>query len=203
MQGGYAGNNWGQDVYALDATHPGASAYLHEVFSTLHGYGFDFFKIDFLYAGAVDGPRHDGGTGIEAYQQGLRTIRSAIGDSYLLGCGAPILPSAGLVDAMRVSTDVSPHFEAAPHDPTGPSQRAAAMSGAARAWQQGRFWVNDPDCLLARPAVERREEWATYVERYGGLRGSSDRLRDLDDWGLETTRWLLTDVPPPTPFAAD
>jgi hypothetical protein len=24
----------------------------------------------------------------------------------------------------------------------------------------------------------------------------------LDDWGLETTRRLLTDVPPPTPFSA-
>jgi ABC-type oligopeptide transport system ATPase subunit len=24
------------------------------------------------------------------------------------------------------------------------------------AWQHGRFWVNDPDCLMLRPGVERR-----------------------------------------------
>jgi len=202
VPGGYAGSNWNQNVYALDATHPDANAYLHEVFSTLHSFGFDFFKIDFVYAGAIDGARHDGSSPDAAYRHGLRTIRSAIGDSYLLGCGAPIFPSVGLVDAMRVSPDVAPHFEPAPHDPTGPSQRAAAMTGAARAWQHGRFWVNDPDCLLARSDVERREEWARHVERYGGMRGSSDRLRGLDGWGLETTRRLLSDVPPPVPFAA-
>lgn len=49
--------------------------------------------------------------------------------------------------------------------------------------------------------MERREEWAAHVERYGGLRGSSDRLAYLDDPGLETTRRVLSTVPPPTPFA--
>ena len=39
--------------------------------------------------------------------------------------------------------------------------------------------------------------------RYGGLRGSSDRLRALDGWGLQTTRRLLSGVPPPEPFAVD
>jgi alpha-galactosidase len=60
--------------------------------------------------------------------------------------------------------------------------------------------VNDPDCLIVRPEVERRQEWAGVVERYGGLRVSSDRIAALDAWGLDTTRRLLTEVPPPTPF---
>ena len=38
----------------------------------------------------------------------------------------------------------------------------------------GRFWVNDADCLIAGPHVERREEWAGVVEAYSGLRASSD-----------------------------
>jgi alpha-galactosidase len=104
------------------------------------------------------------------------------------------------VDAMRVSPDVAPELEPAAGDLSRPSQRAAALSVAGRAWQHGRFWVNDPDCLIARPAVERRERWARTVERYGGLRASSDRIADLDDWGLATTRRLLASVPPPTPF---
>ena len=50
--------------------------------------------------------------------------------------------------------------------------------------------------------MERRADWAGHVRRYGGLRGSSDRLAALDEWGLETTRDLLATVPPPTPFTS-
>src|SRR5215207_805853 len=90
----HAGHNWTQDLYGLDTTHPGAIAWLEEVFGTFRGMGFDLFKIDFVYAGALPGRRHaDGLTAVEAYRQGLRQIRAAVGDAYLLGCGAPILPS--------------------------------------------------------------------------------------------------------------
>ena len=48
---------------------------------------------------------------------------------------------------------------------------------------------------MAGPHVERREEWAEVVERHGGLRSSSDRLRGLDEWGLAMTRRLMRAVP--------
>ncbi|MEZ0071978.1 glycoside hydrolase family 36 protein [Planotetraspora sp. GP83] len=196
-----AGHNWDQDLSALDATHPGAAAYLRDTFGMLREAGFDYFKIDFLYAGALDGPRHSGAGPLDAYREGLRVIREAIGpESYLLGCGAPILPSVGLFDAMRVSADTAPKYEPWYGDPALPGQLGAALSTIGRAWQHGRFWVNDPDCLIVRPEVERREDWADVIERYGGLRVSSDRIASLDDWGMETTRRLLSDVPPPTPF---
>jgi alpha-galactosidase len=188
---GDAGHNWDQDLFALDLAR--AEDYLREIFTTLRSYGFDYFKLDFLYAGAVGG--------LDAYRHGLAVIREAAGpESYLLGCGAPILPSVGLLDAMRVSPDVGPEYEPEDGDMSRPSQRAATLTTVARAWQHGRFWVNDPDCLIARPQVERREEWAGVVERYGGLRASSDRIADLDAWGLDTTRRLLSTVPDPVPF---
>jgi alpha-galactosidase len=200
----FAGHNWEQDLFALDVTHPGAADYLHQVFTTLRDWGVDFFKIDFVYAAALDGGRFEDVPPVEAYRRGLRLVRQAIGpDAYLLGCGAPILPSVGLVDAMRVSPDTGPRYNPPLGDLSQPSIRAAMLSGAARAFQHGRFWVNDPDCLIVRPQVERREEWAAHVARHGGLRGSSDRLADLDAWGLETTRRLLGEVPPPTPFPPD
>ncbi|MGH3648698.1 MAG: glycoside hydrolase family 36 protein [Micromonosporaceae bacterium] len=196
-----AGRNWDQPLAGLDVTHPGAAGYLREVFTMLRSAGFDYFKIDFVYAGALDGPRHSGAGPLEAYREGLMQIREAIGEqAYLLGCGAPILPSVGLVDAMRVSADIAPEYEPLDGDLSLPSQRGAALSTVGRAWQHGRWWVNDPDCIVARPAIERREEWAATVERYGGLRASSDRIADLDDWGLATTRRLLGSVPPPEPF---
>jgi alpha-galactosidase len=196
-----AGFNWGQPLHALDTTHPGAVAYLHEVFGRLRGYGFDYFKLDFLYAGAIDGQRADGTTPLAAYRAGLELIRDAVGaQGYLLGSGAPLLPSVGLVDAMRISADISTTYATDDHDPSRPSQFGATLSTVERAFQHGRFWVNDSDCLLARPEMERREEWAATVERYGGLRVSSDRIADLDDWGMATTRRLLSSTPLPTPF---
>jgi alpha-galactosidase len=202
IPGTLAGHNWDQDTYGLDATHPGAQDYLRRVFTMLREVGIDYFKIDFIYAGALDGPRHSGADPVSAFRSGVELIRETIGPAaYLLGCGAPILPSVGLFDAMRVSADVAPHWAPLDGDPAQPSQRGAVFSTVGRAFQHGRFWVNDPDCVVARPAIERREEWAEIVDRYGGLRISSDRIADLDDWGMATTRRLLETTPPPVPFA--
>ena len=73
--------------------------------------------------------------------------------------------------------------------------KSAIITGTGRAFQQGRFWVNDPDNLIVRPMAEHRKEWAEHVRNYGGLRGSSDRIADLDEWGLEVTRELLSESP--------
>jgi len=191
--GAHPGHGWEQELAALDATHPEAEAWLREVFGTLRATGIDYFKIDFIYAGAMEGRRADPGiSGVDAYRHGLRVIREAIGpEAFLLGCGAPILPSVGLVDGMRVGPDIAHHVEPLDGDLSQPSQRAAAMNSRWRSWQHGRFWVNDADCLVAGPHVERREDWAEVVAAYSGLRSSSDRLRGLDDWGLATTRRLL------------
>jgi alpha-galactosidase len=189
----HAGRNWGHDLRVLDTTHPDAAACLTEVFTTLRAEGYDYFKVDFLYAGALDGIRHADVDPLTAYRSGIELIREAIGpDSYLLGCGAPILPSIGLFDAMRVSPDTAPHRRPEADDYSQPGQDPAEFTGAARQWQHGRLWTNDPDCLMARPAVETRERWAAHVESTGGLMASSDRLLSLDEWGVTTTRRLLT-----------
>ena len=114
------------------------------------------------------------------------------------GSGAPILPSVGLVDAMRVSPDT---FHEGGED--GSRGLRGRMSLVARAWQQGRFWVNDPDCLVARPSYALREEWSRTVERFGGLPSCSDRVADLDQWGLDATRRLLDGAGTAAPFGAD
>lgn len=189
----HAGRNWGHDLRVLDTTHPDAAAYLTEVFTTLRAEGYDYFKTDFLYAGALDGVRHADADALTAYRAGIALIREAIGaESYLLGCGAPMLPSIGLFDAMRVSPDTAPHRRPEADDHSQPGQDPAEFTGAARQWQHNRLWTNDPDCLMARPALETREQWAAHVESTGGLMASSDRLLSLDQWGVETTRRLLS-----------
>lgn len=196
---GYAGYNWGQDMVALDLTHPAVRDLLHASVSRLVGLGIDYLKLDFTYAGAVAGRRHTGASPVAAYRAGLELVREAAGDDcFLLGCGAPVLPSVGVVDAMRVSPDT---FHQGGED--GSRGLRGRPGAAARAWQQGRFWVNDADCLVARPDYSLREPWARTIEEYGGLRSCSDRLAELDDWGLRTTRRLLASAPGPVPFSDD
>ncbi|MFC0626978.1 glycoside hydrolase family 36 protein [Kribbella deserti] len=185
------GSGWNQQIHGLDLRHPAALPALIEVFGALAEH-VDYFKLDYLFAGAL--------SGIDLYREAMTRIREAVGESYVVGCGAPILPSIGLVDAMRVGPDIAPHYEPLVDDWSSYSQATATLSTVGRAWQHGRFWVNDPDCLIARPEMERRTEWADVVRRYGGLRCSSDRIADLDPWGLHTTRTALASVPPPVPF---
>jgi alpha-galactosidase len=83
-----AWKHWSQPVYALDTTHPDAAAWLHTVFRTLRReWGYDAFKVDFLFAAALPGRRHDPrATRAQAVRRGLAIIRDAIGDgAFLLG----------------------------------------------------------------------------------------------------------------------
>jgi alpha-galactosidase len=170
-------------------THPGAAEHLEGVYRTLSEDGFTYYKLDFLYAGAIDGQRFADASPLDAYREGLRIVRTGVGeDAILLGCGAPLLPSIGLVDAMRVGPDVDPHFEVRDADPSQPSMRGALSVGRSRAWMHARLWANDPDCLIVRQEVEQRERWAAHVEACSGLVFSSDALGALDRRGLALTR---------------
>ena len=196
---GDAGRNWGDDLVGLDLTHPGVLDLLADTFTHLVDRGIDYFKLDFLYGGAVPGRRLEDMTGVEAYRSGMSLIREVVGpDALLVGCGAPLLPSVGLVDAMRVSPDT---FHEGGED--GSDGLRGLMPLAARAWQQGRFWVNDPDCLVARPSYAQRDRWADAVAAFGGLASFSDRVGDLDDHGLEQVRALLARGGTAEPFLAE
>jgi alpha-galactosidase len=197
---GPAGRNWGQPLAGLDLTHPGVRELLTDQLQRLVALGVDYLKLDFLYGGAVPGRRHDDDLdAVAAYRSGLALVREAVGDAvYLVGCGAPLLPSVGLVDAMRVSPDT---FHEGGED--GSTGLRGLMPLAARTWQQGRLWVNDPDCVVARPSYSQRERWAGAARTYGGLRSFSDRIAELDDWGLEAVRGLLADGGTAAPLSAD
>jgi alpha-galactosidase len=196
---GPAGRNWGQELVGLDLTHPGPRDLLRQRLEWLLSLGVDYFKLDFLYAGAVPGRRHDGSDPITAYRSGLALVREVVGpDVTLLGCGAPLLPSIGLVDAMRVSPDT---FHEGGED--GSTGLRGLMPLAARSWQQGRLWVNDPDCLVARPSYSQRGKWAAAASDFGGLVSFSDRVAELDDWGLATVRAVLESGGRSTPFSQE
>ncbi|MCO6006923.1 alpha-galactosidase [Actinoallomurus purpureus] len=192
VEGAHAGVMWDQELSVLDVTHPDAAEYLIHVFRSLSELGLTHFKLDYLYAGALAGRRHEDVDPIAAYRRGLELIRMGAGPGATVhACGAPMLPSIGLADIMRVSPDTAPQVHPKAGDVSQPSQLGARLTGAAREFLHARWWVNDPDCIIVRPQVEAREEWAAHIDATGGLRGASDPIAALDAWGLETTRRLM------------
>jgi alpha-galactosidase len=97
---------------------------------------------------------------------------------------------------MRISPDVDPTWDPPDDDISQPGMRSAMANGRARAWQNNRLWVNDPDCVLARSEVPGRRAWADHVEAMDGLVVVSDPLADLDDEGLALVRRLLRPTDP-------
>lgn len=143
--------NWNKKIYALDITHPEAVEWLKNLFVGLKANGFDYFKIDFLFAGAIQGKRYAHNVSpIEAYRKGLKVIREAVGDSFVLGCGAPLLPSVGLVDGMRISADTAPFWDPNSPDIGYPNAYYALRNVITRNFMNNVLWWNDPDCLMLR-----------------------------------------------------
>jgi alpha-galactosidase len=201
LRGADAGRNWGGRIMALDVTRPGALDQVTGQLEELASLGVTYFKLDFLYAGALEGERAEGLGGIAAYRLGMAAIRDSIGEAAtIVACGAPLLPTVGLADAARVGPDTAPNWEPAGGDLSQPSGRSAHLVSRARAFTHGRWWSNDPDCLLARPGVECRGRRARQLGQLGRLASSGDLPEELDRWGLGATRRLMRPSDPgPTP----
>ncbi len=149
-----AGFNWGEQLYALDTTHPEALDWLAALMKKVRAWGYEYAKLDFLYAGALPGKRHVDMPRETAYRQGLAVIREALGEAYFLTCGAPILPSIGLCDGLRVGPDVAGYFTS-PRDDillmnfAAPGIRNALRTTLNRLWLQPLVHT-DPDVVYFR-----------------------------------------------------
>ena len=107
-----AGMNWGQRLYALDTSNPAVLDWLAGLMRQVRGWGYDYVKLDFLYAGALSGKRRGGEPREQSYRRSLEVMRDALGeDAYLVACGAPIFPSLGIADALRVGPDTAGEWE--------------------------------------------------------------------------------------------
>jgi len=192
-----AGYNWFRWCYGLDPTHPEVREHIRRLINTaVNEWGFPYLKLDFLYAAALPAKRHDATlTRAQAMRLALGDIREAAGpDTFLLGCGCPLGPAVGIVDGMRVGTDVAPDWEPQLFTPMlAPllksetdfvSTRNAIRNTIARAPLHRRWWLNDPDCLLVRDNDTRLTEaevrsLATVIALSGGMFLLSDDMTRL------------------------
>jgi hypothetical protein len=185
-------DNWGGKIYSIDGAHPEVQQWLHDLArQVVQAWGYDYLKIDFLLW-ATGGDSHYGGmTHAEAYRRGLAAIREGLGpEAFLLGCGAPLQHAVGYVNGMRIGADV---------DASWGGLQAPARAAALRRFYHRGAWLNDPDCLLARPPLSLGEAqaWASVVALSGGLTVFSDNLPKLSRERLV----LLQRTLPVTPVA--
>lgn len=201
-----AGWNWEGFCFGLDLTHPQVKEYIREVIETaVKEWGYPYLKLDFLYAAALAGKRHDPTkTRARAIRDGMELIRAVAGpDVYLLGCGAPLGSMLGIVDGMRISTDVAPDWDPKylglelifPNDPDLPSAKNAIQNTLTRSFMHNRWWQNDPDCLLLRPtsnlSLAEVQSLATTIFMSGGLLLISDSMNEVSGYRLKIAQAML------------
>jgi alpha-galactosidase len=208
------GHNWGGPYYGLDTTHPEVLVWLRELAREVVGWGYSYLKLDFLFAGALPGVRHDPTkTRAEAYRMGLSALREGAGeDTFLLLCGAPLASSIGFADAMRTGPDVAPIWDDDTrrvwlHDATGPAARNALHTALSR-WYQHAWYQPDPDVMIAREVQSmlsgsERHALLGLLDVIGGLRASSDPVSSLGDEGLILLRRSLELSTPDRPITLE
>jgi len=183
----------GRPYHVLDATHPAAADYLAGIFSGLRRDGFTYFKIDFLYAGAYEGRRHNNTvTGTEALRIGLQRIFDAVNpprsseEAFIVACGAPLLPIVGLVHGARIGGDVgAPQIQ---DGKAGPPQVGFALvlsmarNTAARVFFDRTLFTNDPDVVMVpspQLSLDEARVMVTVAALSGGIFMLSDDLDTL------------------------
>jgi len=197
-------HNWGDDGLALDVTRSDVLDFVAETIIAVVGWGFRYLKLDFLYAGAFPGVRHGTHQAEEGYRQAMEVVRKSAGEGvYLLACGAPVLPSIGVCDGIRVGPDTAPFWEdhARVHllgDGSCPGARNALVTSLHRLWLAPAIGV-DPDVAFFRS----RYNLLTPVQRQlgqdlaviSGFRATSDPPAWLDREEAEQLQAFLEAKP--------
>jgi len=191
--------SWGGT--SLDLTNPEVQNHISYVAKKMQGWGYNYFKMDGLWTGTVteqvyinDGYKNDSignnkplfnpmKTQIEAYRDGLRLLRHAVGNEvFLSGCcvsqnmrsfGA----SMGLVNSMRIGPDFN-------HD--GESIRTGVIRASRLYFLNGRVWWNDPD-----PSMLRESGKSTADGAANGI-GSLTRARLLPSYVALSKQFFLS-----------
>ncbi len=184
----FCGCNWG-GFYALDIDNTEVRAYLKNVFDTvLNDFGFDFVKLDFLYAASiVSTPEKTRG---QSMCEAMELIRELVGDKLILGCGVPLWPAFGKVDYCRIGCDVGLDWDDTLLMRLAHRERISTKNTICdtiyRRLLDGRAFWNDPDVFLLRYenlklSEKRKRQLATVNGLFGSVLFMSDNAALYDE----------------------
>lgn len=193
---------WEKKQYSLDTTCPEVQEWLKKLSAAFYKMGFEYLKLDFLYAASLPGKRFDQSfTTAKALRLGLKAIRKGASNAYIVGCGCPLAPAKGIVDAMRIGPDVTPSWKPSEFYGAWPAIRNSYARWFMRYW-----WQNDPDVMIIRDfqnpledfpndlTLNQIEALACSLKDCGKFIFTSDPLEKLSESRAKILRGLLEEA---------
>ena len=182
-----AGSNW-SGFYPLDLNNPDSVDYVRKVLRHYVELGFDFFKLDFLYATNLK-PLY-GKTRSETAEFAYSILCEELKDKKILGCGATLSNGFEKFDFMRIGPDVSLKFDDVWYMKFMHSERISTKTTLQntifRSAMDGKAFLNDPDVILLRDdnidLTEKQRYALTKINAlFGSLLMTSDNPKTYDD----------------------
>ena len=189
----YSGIAW-NGFYALDIEQEAVREYIKAFFDKVFDdWGFDMVKLDFLYAACIN-PRNNKTRG-QLMCEAMDFLREICRDKIILGCGVPLGPAFGIVDACRISCDAELSFKERFYTKvTNQEIISAKMSMNNSIFRRhlngpNRIMANDPDVFFLRddgmkPAkfnMEQKKLLAKINNMFGSVLFVSDDIGAYDD----------------------
>ncbi len=129
--------------FVLDPTVEKSREFIRDIFRRLSGYGFRYFKLDFLCSTLKARQFHD--RTVPRTDIVRRIVEDAStgagGESVILGCNYSFASGNRFVDFVRVGGDIHARWDSIRHN---------SVSVAGTTWAAGKHWINDPDFALCR-----------------------------------------------------
>ncbi len=184
------GSNW-SGFYSLNIMNPSAVDYIKKFLSYYVQLGFDFFKLDFLYAASI--MAQPGYTRAQVAQKAYDILRSELNGKLILGCGAVVSNTFGLFDYLRVGPDVSLIFDDIWYMRKMHRERISTKvtlrNTIFRHLFDGKVFLNDPDVFLLRSSniklsKQQRQALTIINALFGSLLMTSDNPKDYNQQQL-------------------
>ena len=175
------GSNWG-GFYALDFYNEEVRAYIKDCLLYFKDLGFEFFKLDFLYA--VSLPLYEGKNRSMVACEAYRFLREILGDSIILGNSCNMSPAFGVFDYVRIGPSITSEFDDSwvmrkMHRERN-STKVAIQNTIYRSIFNGKVFMNDPDVFLLRKELkmtfEQKYSLAMINAIFGSILMTSDDI---------------------------
>ncbi len=182
-----AGGNW-SGFYSLDIYNEEARDYIKKCLKYYMDLGFEFFKLDFLYAAALFPVK--GKSRCQVQKEAYDFLRKVLKDKLILGCGANIINSYGSFDYLRVGPDVSLIFDDVFYMRLFHRERISTkvtiQNTIYRSIFNGHLFGNDPDVFLLRDdniqmSLAQRKALLTINALFGSVLMTSDNIASYDE----------------------
>ncbi|MBO4320985.1 MAG: alpha-galactosidase, partial [Treponema sp.] len=161
------GAKWGKyqpakanSFFCLDLSRDDVLEYLDKLMEIIiEEWGFRYIKLDFLYAGMLNGRFAQGGAAYQWYDRAIKKITrrwvNSQGQSVgYLGCGMPFESSFATLPLSRIGPDTKEAWDdkllEKLHYPARPGAKPNLISTLGHAFWDQSIYINDPDVVFLR-----------------------------------------------------